>query len=193
MIARLRGTLVRRDSAAVEILTPGGVGYEVAVPSTVLERLPRLGEEVELRTLLVQREEGPQLFGFLEAQERDLFARLLTIPGVGPRIALALLSAFGGARLVDLVRRRDVPALVRVSGVGRKTAERLVLELADKLDDLAVLPGRPEGPGVAEAVRALTVLGYDPAEAEAAVAAALHEVPQASPADLIREALRRVR
>jgi len=193
MIVRLRGTLVRRDAATVEVLTPSGVGYEVAVPTTVLERLPRLGEEVELRTLLVQRDDGPQLFGFLEPTERDLFARLLTIPGVGPRLALTLLSALNASRLIDVLRRRDVAALMQVSGVGRKTAERLVLELADKVQDLAASASAPVGGAVHDAVQALTVLGYDRLDVEPIVRALVAEQPGASTAEVVREALRRLR
>jgi len=196
LITRLRGSLLTRDTDRVELLTPGGVGYEVSIPLSVFERLPRVGEEVELRTVQVFREDAVLLFGFLSETERGVFLKLLSASGVGPRLALALLSVLGVERLVRAVRERDVATLSSVSGVGKKTAERIGLELSDKLDDVAVAPAsaKERGPAVDEAVRALVVLGYPAPDAERAVreaAKAAEGSPDAQ--ELIRSALGRMR
>lgn len=196
MISRIRGTLLRRELELVEVLTAGGVAYEIDIPLSVYERLPREGEEVELRTHQVVREDAITLFGFLEERERALFATLLTASGVGPRLALGLLSHLGADGLVRAVGERNVAALRQVPGVGRKTAERLVLELADKLDDLALLastgarPGAvPTGRAAEEAVSALVALGFAHGQAVAAVRRALDEQGGLEGGDLIKAAL----
>jgi len=194
MISRISGRLLRRDLDRVEVMTPGGVAYEIAIPRSVFERLPLPGREVEILTHQLVREDGTFLFGFLEDPERMLFTRLLTAAGVGPRLALAMLSALPAARLVRAIRERDVTTLTGVSGVGRKTAERLALELASKLDDIPIVAEtRPGGPGVDEALRALTVLGYAPADAERAIRGVLQDDGSMPAQDLIRAALAHLR
>lgn len=195
MISRIRGTLLARDLDRVEILTPGGVGYEVSIPRTVFERLPQAGKEVEMRTFQLVREDAVLLFGFLEEMERSVFARLLTASGVGPRLALSLLSSLPAGKLVRAIRERDLTALTAVSGVGRKTAERLALDLAGKLDDIAVplADGRPGGAGAEEAIRALAVLGFAPADAEKAIREVLQEEGALGAQELIRAGLLRLR
>lgn len=190
MISRVRGRLLRRDLESVEVMTAAGVAYEVAVPLTVFERLPREGEEVELRTWLVVREDAQELFGFLDAHDRALFGRLLGASGVGPRLALAMLSTLSPERLVAAIRDRDVAALRQVPGLGTKKAEKVILELTDKLDDLAFgAPERPRGRAAEEAVGALVSLGYQPSAASAAVRRALDgQAGLAGPA-LIKAAL----
>lgn len=195
MISRIHGTLLVRDLDRVEVLTPGGVGYELAIPRTVYERLPAVGKAVELRAYQVVREDAVLLFGFLDDTERMVFSRLLGASGVGPRLALALLSALPAGRLVRAIREKDIAALTAVSGVGRKTAERLALDLANRLDDIAVTPltGRGKGAGVEEALRALTVLGFSAGDADRAVREVLAEEAPEDPRDLIRAALLRLR
>lgn len=195
MISRIRGTLVARELNRAEVLTPGGVAYEVEIPTSVYERLPAAGGEVELRTFQVVREDALLLFGFLEEGERTLFSRLISTSGVGPRLALALLSALPAHALARAVRERNVAALTAVSGVGKKTAERLVLELAGKLDGLAFAApgGVARAPGMEEAVRALVVLGLSAPEAERAVQAVLQEQGPLPAQELIRAALARPR
>jgi len=158
-------------------MTAGGVAYEIEVPLPVYERLPREGEHVELRTYQVVREDAVALFGFLDARERLLFSRLITASGVGPRLALAMMSALAPERLVRAIADKDLATLRGVPGVGRKTAERLVVELADRLDDIAFAPAgaRPEGRAAEEAVSALVALGYSNADAVAAVRRVLDE------------------
>lgn len=194
MIARISGKLLVRDLDRVEVLTPGGVTYEIAIPRSAFEKLPQVGKEVELRTHYIVREDGAFLYGFLDDAEKLVFTRLLGASGVGPRLALSLLSALSPARLIRAIRERDLTTLTGISGVGRKTAERLTVDLATKLDDIPiVVESRPAGAGVDEALKGLTVLGYAPADAEKAVRAALKDVGDVGAAELIRAALARMR
>ena len=195
MISRVRGELIRRQPEAVEVLTPGGVAYEIVVPLSVYERLPREGEPVELRTYQVVREDAVELFGFLDEHERAVFARLLTAPGVGPRLALAMLSTLSPQRLVRAIAERDTAALRQVPGIGAKKAERLVVELQGRLDDLAlaVAGPAPEGRAAEEAIRALIALGYSAPQATAAVRRALEQDAGLAGTELIKAALARIR
>ncbi|HEX7239373.1 MAG TPA: Holliday junction branch migration protein RuvA [Longimicrobiaceae bacterium] len=195
MISRIRGVLLAREIGRAEVMTPGGVAYEMEIPTTVYERLPRPGEEVDLRTLLVIREDAQLLFGFLEDNERALFTRLIGATGVGPKLAISLLSALPGAALVRAIRDRNLAVLTGVSGVGKKTAERLSVELAGKLDDLAFASSglAQQAPGVEEALRALVVLGLNALEAENAVRAVIQERGPLPAQELIRAALARPR
>ncbi|GMV05089.1 MAG: Holliday junction ATP-dependent DNA helicase RuvA [Gemmatimonadota bacterium] len=194
MISRLKGILVTRDPDGVEIETSGGVVYEVEVPVTVLQRLPVPGSAVELRTVQVVTDSSVTLYGFIEEVERTLFQRLLTASGVGGKLALAMMSAYRADRLARALVEKDLAALQQVSGVGRKKAEKLVLELADKVADLAVsapgLGGAPVGAGAQEAVKALVALGYSFADADHAVRQALEDGASGATADeIIRRAL----
>ncbi len=190
MIAQVTGVLVSRSGEAIVLATDGGVGYEIRVPIGVLERLPANGTRLSLHTELVVREDGWSLYGFDRTMERDVFQKLLGASGFGPRLALALISALGGDRTVRAIRGRDLAALSSVPGIGRKKAERLVLELQDKLEEIVVssTPALSIGPAE-EAVKALIALGYAPAQADKAVQAALaggHD----DAASLIRGALK---
>lgn len=194
MIARIRGTLLVRELDRVEVMTAGGVAYELHTPRSVYERLPKEGQEVELATYQLVREDALMLFGFLEVTDRTVFTRLLGAPGVGPRVALGLLSSLSAPRLVRAVRERDIAALTAVSGVGKKTAERLVLDLAGKLDDIPIsVGGVARGAGAEEAVRALSVLGFPAADAERAVQQTLQEEGSLPSQELVRAALSRLR
>ena len=192
MISRVRGTLGARDVDRIEVLTEGGVAYELLIPLSVFEHLPRPGEQVELPTHLVAREDGWQLYGFQSELERRLFQKLLGATGVGPALALSLLSALAADRLVQAIRDNDIAVLQRVPRVGRKTAERLVLELRDKLVGMgAPTDGRPRPavPGADDAVKALVSLGYSGAEAERGVRAALAAGHSGAVSELIKSAL----
>lgn len=190
MIAAVHGTLLRKSGDRVVVETGGGVCYEIAVPLGVLERLPAEGRAVALRTVLIVREDGWALYGFDEEVERTVFQRLLGATGVGPRLALALMSTLGGARVVRSIKENDLAALCTVPGVGKKTAERMVVELKDRFKELAV-----EGAVVAvqapaeQAVQALTNLGYNAADADRAVRQFLAQHDGAEAVDLIRGAL----
>jgi Holliday junction DNA helicase RuvA len=193
VISRIRGTLRTREPDRVEVMTAGGVGYEVEIPLSVFEKLPRAGQEVELLTHQVVREDDLMLFGFLQPSERALFGRLLGASGVGPRLALAMMSTLTPPALVRAITDREVATLVQVPGVGKKTAERIALELADKLDDLALSAGpRVKGAAAQEAVGALVALGYSAADANAAVRSSIEqEGPEEDAKVLIRKALAR--
>ena len=193
MIATVSGRLASKDAGTVVVQTAGGVGYEVVVPLGVMERLPAVGEPVTLATELVVREDGWALYGFLDAAERRFFQRLTTVSGVGPRLAVSLLSALGVARGARAVTERNIGLLTSVSGIGKKTAERLVLELADKLGEFVDADGDrapAERGGPAEtALKALEQLGYTPAEADGALRQVLADGAAAAPDTLVRRAL----
>jgi holliday junction DNA helicase RuvA len=194
MIALVAGRLHTKELDRVEILTAGGVGYEIAIPLGVYEQLPRAGEEVTLYTHLVVREDAWQLYGFGTVHERRVFQRVLDAKGVGPSLALGMLSTLTAPRLVRAIREKDVATLQSVPRVGRKKAEQLILDLADKLDDVqgdaAPSGPRPEGASADEAMRALVSLGYTTADAERAVRKALDEGARGtSTPELIRRAL----
>jgi Holliday junction DNA helicase RuvA len=193
MISRVKGTLLVREPERVEIMTPGGLGYEIEIPLSVFEKLPRKGNDIELLTYQVVREDDLMLFGFLQPSERQLFSRLLGASGVGPRLALALMSTLTPPALVRAITDRELATLVQVPGVGKKTAERIALELGDKLDDLALTAGPSvKGAAAQEAVGALVALGYPSAEANAAVRASIeHDGPEDDAQALIRKALAR--
>jgi Holliday junction DNA helicase RuvA len=198
VIVHVAGTLVGKELDRVEVMTAGGVGYELLVPLSVYETLPKVGESVRLHTHLVVKEDGWQLFGFSSAFERQVFHRVLGAKGVGPTLALGLLSTLTAERLVRAIREKDIATLQSVPRVGRKKAEQLVLDLADKMDNMptaATGVGRPEGGGVGaeDAIRALVSLGYSTSDAERAVRSALDDGGRGMSAhELIRYALARV-
>lgn len=193
MISRVRGDLVRRDLDRVEVATAAGLTYEILIPLTVFERLPREGTEVELRTWQVVREDSLTLYGFLEERERQVFGRVMNASGVGPKAALAMLSTLSADRLARAIANRDIAALVQVQGIGRKKAEKIVVELADRMDDLAAeAAAAPGAGGDHQAVSALVALGYDAPQATAAVRKALDEEGPLEGTSLIKAALVRV-
>ena len=192
MIAMVSGTLAARDGETVVVQTQGGVGYEVTVPAGVAGRLPPPGGQVSLHTELVVKEDGWALYGFDRAGERLIFQRLLGASGFGPRLALALLSALGAERTVRSILARDLAALSSVGGIGRKKAERLVLELRDRFEDVALEPERARTPGSDEAIRALMGLGYGAGAAEDAVRGVLAAGSEEETPQLIRRALQRL-
>lgn len=193
MISAVRGKIVSRTGDRVVLATAGGVSYEVAVPLGVLERLPENGATVELATVLVVREDGWALYGFDRELERSVFQRLLAATGIGPRHAMALLSTLGGERVVKALREGDLATLCSVPGIGKKTAERMVLELRDRVKDLPSGEAEPARPAAAEqAVQALVGLGYSAAEADRAVRAVLNRDGTTEPIELIRRALQQL-
>jgi Holliday junction DNA helicase RuvA len=203
VIAQVTGVLVAKELDRVEIMTAGGVAYELSIPLGVYESLPRVGDGVTLHTYLVVKDDGWQLFGFATPFERRVFQRVLDAKGVGPSLALGLLSTLTAERLIRALRDRDVATLQSAPRVGRKKAEQLILDLADKLDDLQLSVGlgrqggstRPEIAGADDALRALISLGYSAADAEAAVRAALDDGAAGAngAAELIRRALSKIR
>jgi Holliday junction DNA helicase RuvA len=197
MIVHVGGRLVAKELDRIEILTKGGVGYELLIPLSVYEDLPKLGEEAALHTYLVVKEDGWQLFGFSSAFERRVFQRVLGAKGVGPALALGMLSTLSAERVVRAIREKDIATLQSVPRLGRKKAEQLILDLADKLDDVqtdtpAGAP-RPAGAGADDAIRALVSLGYTTADAEKAVRAVIDANGRGMSApELIRAALAKI-
>lgn len=192
MIASVSGRLAAKQGDRVVVETPGGVGYELILPLGVLERLPPTGEPITLLTELIVREDGTTLYGFLDGLERRFFRRLLAVGGVGPRLAVALLSALGVERAAKAVQERNIGLLASVTGIGRKTAERLALELADKVDEfVSTAPASLAGAAEA-ALHALEGLGYDAGAADRVLRAVLAENGAPSAPDteaLVRRAL----
>ncbi len=193
MISRVNGTLLTRATDRVEIETPGGVVYEIEIPLTVFQKLPEPGSAITLRTFQVVTDSSVALYGFVEPAERTLFQRLLGASGVGAKVALAMMSTYSVERLARALVEKDVAALQQVSGIGKKKAEKIALELSDKVEDLAIVtPGGGPAAGSAgtqAAVKALVALGYGAAEADQAVRAVLADgVPDSTDA-LIRKAL----
>jgi len=194
MISHIEGKLIVKDIDRVEVMTAGGVAYELLIPLGVFETLPKQGESVSLHTWLVVKEDSWQLFGFSSMYERRLFQKLLTANGIGPSLALGMLSSLSAERLVRAIQEKDIPTLQGVPRVGRKKAERLILDLADKLDgiggDEEIGVRRPAGGASEDALRALVSLGYTSSDAEKGVRAALDAGGGGlSAAELIRSAL----
>ena len=187
MIGRIHGKLVEKHPPQI-VVDVQGVGYELDVPMSTFYQLPATGAEVSLFTHLVVREDAHQLFGFATEPERRAFRQLLRISGVGARTALSVLSGLSVADLRDAVSAQDGGRLTKIPGIGKKTAERLLLELRDKLDAVTVAAGASKGDGQAGDIsNALLALGYNEREA----AWALKQLPSGlAVADGIRQALK---
>jgi Holliday junction DNA helicase RuvA len=185
VIGRIAGTLVEKNPPQVVVLA-SGVGYEIDVPMSTFYNLPRTGEAVELLTHLVVREDAHLLFGFLTAGERSAFRQLLKVSGVGPKVALAVLSGLSVDDLASAVASGDAVRLTRVPGIGKKTAERLVLELRDKLPS-ALPAAKVSAPHAPDVLNALLSLGYNAREASIAIR---DLPPDLTLSDSIRQALK---
>ena len=169
MIAHLRGKLAQKDPARV-IVDVNGVGYEVFVPLTTFSALPDTGSEVSIDIHTHVREDLIALYGFSTRRERTIFEKLMTISGIGPKLAVTILSGGSVEDLVTAIKRSDLPRLTAIPGVGKKTAERIVLELKDKLQEFAEAPAKSTVE--MDVLSALENLGYNRALAEGAVARA---------------------
>jgi Holliday junction DNA helicase RuvA len=202
MIGRIRGLLVHKQAPLI-LVEVGGVGYELQVPMTTLFQLPELGTEVSLVTHFVVREDAQLLYGFIEEGDRSLFRQLIKVSGVGPKLALTILSGMDARSFARCVQRDDIASLTALPGVGKKTAERLLVEMRDKLKDwFAHLENvSDEGAGgvyptapmdiAADAEGALITLGYKPQEASRMVAVVNDDSVMDSE-ELIRRALKSV-
>jgi holliday junction DNA helicase RuvA len=196
MIGRLRGQLLDKRAPWL-LLEVAGVGYEVEAPMTVFYQLPEPGQEVVLFTHFVVREDAQLLYGFCSRFERELFRALIRVNGVGPKLALAILSGMEAERLVRCIESQDSSTLVKIPGVGKKTAERLLIEMSDRLAKLDGVPTSLPGmtataaplDAVADAVAALESLGYRLRDAQAAVAK-VADAETLSSEMLIRQALK---
>ena len=200
MIGHLRGTVRQKEAArGLVLVEAGGVGYEVFVSLQGLAEVPEEGRAVALWIHTHVREDAIELFGFPHPEERAVFRALLAVPGVGPRLALTVLGGMALSDLVDTIAARDARGLCKIPGIGKKTAERILLDLADKLPAGSAASGprkdaEPQPPAVDEAVSALVHAGFRRKQAEAAVttvcAEAGEDVPPAD--ELVRLALRRL-
>jgi Holliday junction DNA helicase RuvA len=199
MIGRIRGHLVHKQPPDI-LVEVGGVGYEIQVPMTTLFQLPELGSEVSLVTHFVVREDAQLLYGFIDERDRSLFRQLIKVSGVGPKLALTILSGMDSTSFARCVQRDDISSLVALPGVGKKTAERLLVEMRDKLQGWLVQAAEADGlPGgvslapvadiVADAESALIALGYKPQEASRVVGA-VNDDSVADSEELIRRALK---
>lgn len=176
MIGQLRGILLEKQPPQL-LLGVNGVGYEVDAPMSTFYHLPEVGQEVILHTHLVVREDAQQLYGFYGLEERTLFRTLLKVNGVGPRLALTILSGIDPNEFVHCIMNQDTASLTRLPGVGKKTAERLIIEMRDKLStwqsslpaDIPITQGKQKNQVTQDAVSALIALGYKPQEASRAV------------------------
>ncbi len=187
MIGRLSGILFDKNPAQL-VVDCNGVGYEVSVPMSTFYNLPSTGEKVALLTHMVVREDAQLLYGFGTTQERELFRELIKISGIGARTALAILSGMSVKDLAQAVTLQDAGRLTKIPGIGKKTAERLLLELKGKLGaDIGAVPGAPEGENSNDILSALLALGYSEKEALLAI----KQVPaDSSVSDGIRHALK---
>ncbi len=200
MIATLRGKLLEKHPNQA-IVETGGVGYDVLIPVSTFSALPDAGAEVKLRIHTHVREDAFSLFGFFTAEEKSIFEKLISVSGIGPSLAIKVLSGMAVSTLVPAIRNGQVDQLVRIPGVGKKTAERIVLELKDKLEGLPAgeAPGVIEKPAVAlsavdrDVLSALLNLGCNRAAAEAAVRSAKAQGAPSEFEPLFRRALELVR
>ena len=195
MIVFLDGVLEQKEPTRV-VVNVGGVGYEAAIPLSSYDRLPAAGQRVRILTVPVVREDAHLLFGFMTAEERDLFLQLTSVNGIGPKLGLAVLSGLSVRDLQAAIAAGDVKRLGGISGIGKKTAERLVLEMRDKLGKGALLEaltaGHAPGPADAklrDAYLALVSLGYKPADAQRMVQDA---APAIAPAATLEDVLRQI-
>ena len=198
MIARLEGIVLEKTPTRI-LLDVQGVGYEMLVPVSTFERLSEVNQKAALLTYLHVREDILQLYGFSTPQEKALFTSLISVSGVGPKLALGILSGSSVADLRSLIANGEVEALTRISGVGKKTAQRLVMELRDKLgagvEDSSTPPslaGAPSARKLEEAVLALVALGYNRNSAERALSAILAKEPDLPVDELVKRALQSV-
>ncbi|MFQ1012398.1 Holliday junction branch migration protein RuvA [Gilliamella apicola] len=199
MIGRLRGTIIEKQPPKV-LIEVGGVGYEVFMPMTCFYELPDNGQEVIVLTHFVVREDAQILYGFNQEQERELFRELIKVNGVGPKLALAILSGMSAQQFISAVEQGEIKTLVKLPGVGTKTAERLIVEMKDRLkrfaEQLSPISTVIEARSVkkssnqieSEAVSALIALGYKPQEASRIINKVI--LPDMDCETLIREALK---
>jgi holliday junction DNA helicase RuvA len=198
MIAYLSGKLLEKDANLV-IIDVGGVGYEVSIPLSTFYELGELGSDVTLRVQTIVREDAFQLFGFKTLREKELFLLLISVSGIGPKSAITALSGMSADEIISAIRTNNLVRLNAIPGVGKKTAERIVIELRDKITKLSVIAGEemksegvPMSSGDAvrdDAISALTNLGYNSAAAEKALNQAMQEGTEMSVQKLLRRSL----
>ncbi|MFH1542491.1 MAG: Holliday junction branch migration protein RuvA [bacterium] len=196
MISHLNGILEHIDKNYI-VVDVGNIGYHVSVPASVLARLPQVGQQVKLYTHQVVREDDISLYGFLTKEERSLFRILLSVSGIGPKVSLTMLSSFPIDQLVTAITQGNVDLISSVPGIGKKTAQKLVIELKDKVakaysikpSEMSLgIPG--ETPAVSDAISALIALGYSPREARSAIMQSGLDLSSTSVEDVIKQTLK---
>ena len=165
MINRILGIIVEKNPSTV-IVDVGGVGYEIGIPVSTFAKLPKIGEKVLLYTHFYIREDSHQLFGFLEEMERSLFGKIIKVSGIGPRVGLAILSTISPKSLISYIERRNLENLCQIPGIGKKTAERMILELNGKIETVSESESANNNE---ELVQALLALGYSEKEVRSTV------------------------
>ncbi len=204
MIAHLSGTLLSKQATSV-ILDVGGVGYEVSIPLSTFYDLEDVGSKVQLRVYTHVREDALQLYGFKTVRERELFMRLISVSGIGPAVGIKLLSGMSADEMIASIRTNNLARLTLIPGVGRKTAERLVVELRDKIaslsspeleEEFATATGTSVSPTEdavrGDALSALVNLGYQRSAADKAITAAVNEGGELTVESILRRALRQL-
>jgi Holliday junction DNA helicase RuvA len=193
VIAHIRGKLISKHPNQA-IVEAAGIGYDVAITVPTFSELPALGSEVALHVHTHVREDALALFGFLRASEKQLFEKLISVSGIGPKLAITVLSGMAADSMVAAIRGNDVAQLTKIPGIGKKTAERMVLELRDKLESFTAAPAAAPVSAVEEdVISALENLGYQRALAEKAVVAAANGASGVSFDELFRKALTQAR
>lgn len=193
MIGRMKGIILAKEPPFL-LLDVHGIGYEITAPLSTFQQLPALHQEVTLHTHLVVREDAHQLYGFFQESDRRLFRALIKVNGVGPKLALTILSGIETKQFIQCVTQQDVSALIGIPGIGRKTAERLIVETKDVLigwtthDDTLALENETDQ--TQDAIRALIALGYPPKAAKQAILSI--KTPNHSTEELIRSALKQM-
>jgi Holliday junction DNA helicase RuvA len=204
MIAHLSGTLLSKHATSV-ILDVGGVGYEVNIPLSTFYDLGDIGATVQLRIYTHVREDALQLFGFRTARERELFLRIISVSGIGPKLGITLMSGMSADEMIESIRTNNLARLTLIPGIGRKAAERLVIELREKMAALATGAVDDDGQKVqtgpppttedgvrSDALSALLNLGYQRGAAEKAIDTVMHETPELSVETVLRSSLRKL-
>lgn len=201
MFAHIRGTLVYSSPLHV-VIEAGGIGYKLLIPASLHAQLPQIGKEILLHTSFIVRELSQTLYGFISGEERDMFEVLLGITGVGPKTALSLIGHLTTHHLYEAISNRDIPKICKVPGIGKKSAERLIVEMRDKLPALFAEKNSPfsgaskgdlRAEVVSDAMSALINLGYNQSTSEKAIKKTLKELPEAFElAELITLALKNV-
>jgi len=204
MIAHLSGTLLSKHATSV-ILDVGGVGYEVSIPLSTFYDLGEIGSIVQLRIYTHVREDALQLFGFKTARERELFLRIISVSGIGPKLGITLMSGMSADEMIESIRTNNLARLTLIPGIGRKTAERLVIELREKMAALATGGSEDENKRVpvglaptsedgvrSDALSALLNLGYQRSAAEKAIDTVMGETPELSVETVLRSSLRKL-
>jgi Holliday junction DNA helicase RuvA len=193
LIGYIEGSIAHKEPALIHILCQG-IGYEVHVPMSTYELLGNVGDEVKLKTYLHVKEDALQLYGFMTGEEKEVFIKVIGVRGIGPRIALGILSSLQAQRFVEALQEQDIGVLSSIQGIGRKTAERLALDLRDKFPDMVTPMGRTDfRREEEEAIKALITLGFSTTQARKSVRHVIEGEGKISTEEIVKLALGTIR